>query len=231
MLSKKAKGTEGEKKSGFTAKDWVAVTISVLALSVSAGSAYLNAILKVEHVSLTTRYSPFVKRIGDKLVTRNEENSVVFVNSGNRPVVIFGLDVLFIQHPDRLAFNCYGDSSEAAEGQFETNLLPFVVKENEIAIKSFKIGARHPYGRRREEGPDSNSFAIMEELKARTHVPVEVCFDVELSTPSMQRHSQRVSVHKYDVGEQYSFSGDDVAEHFSNQPSILVDRKLNIFWW
>jgi hypothetical protein len=124
---------------GFAAKDWVAVTISVLALIVSGGSAYFNVIQKVENVSVTVRYAPTVNKDGDKLVVPPETYSVFFINSGNRPVTILGMSVLFVQHKERLAFNCYPPGVEAAAREFNTDLEPFVVRENEVAIRPFKI--------------------------------------------------------------------------------------------
>jgi hypothetical protein len=232
MASKKAKVKDSNQssKNGFAPKDWVAVTISVLALIVSGGTAYFNVIQKVENVSVTVRYTPSVDKDGDKLAVRPETYSVFFINSGNRPVTIFGMSVLFVQHKERLAFNCYPETIEAAAGQFDTDLEPFVVKENEVAIKSFKIGARHPYGQQRVEGPDASSFLIIDELKQLKDIPIEICLDVELSTPTLKYYSQRVSLLKIDVADWGYFYGDDIAARTPNTPAILIDRKTTIFW-
>ena len=58
-----------------------------------------------------------------------------------------------------------------------------------------------------------------------------VCLEVELSTPTVRFHPQRVSVWKYDTGDWGSFYGDDVAELTPNTPGVLIDRKVNLFGW
>jgi hypothetical protein len=214
---------------GMTGKDWITIPLALLAFVISAGSAYFNIVQKVEHVSVIARYAPIVRKHGDALTVRPDEHRLIFVNSGNRPISIVSVEVIFMQHKDRQTSDCdlYG---AAASGRFETDVQPFVVKENEVLITVLKIGARHPYGERRvEDGTDTLTFPIIDEMKGQKYIPVEVCLDVELATPSLRYHSKRVSIFRYDVHDGGMFLGDDIASEYKNAPSLLIDRKITIF--
>jgi hypothetical protein len=214
---------------GMTTKDWITITLAVLAFVISAGSAYFNIVQKVEHVSVIARYAPIVRKHGDTLTVRPEEHRLIFVNSGNRPVSIVAVEVIFLQHTDRQTSDCNLYGAPAA-GRFETDVKPFVVKENEVLIKTLNIGLRHPFGQRRvDDGTDTLTFPIIDEMKGKSSIPVEVCLDVELATPSLRYYAERVSIFRYDIDETGTFLGDDIAGQYKNAPSVLIDRKITIF--
>jgi hypothetical protein len=70
----------------------------------------------------------------------------------------------------------------------------------------------------------------MDELKEQKYISIEVCLDVELSTPTLKYHSKRVSLLKFDVFDGGHFYGDDIAERTPNTPGVLIDHKTTIFW-
>jgi hypothetical protein len=216
-------------QSSFTPKDWIAITISILALVVSAGSAYYNVIQKLERVSLSVQFAPMLSKKGNVLTPRDEETYAVFINSGNRPATIVNLEVLFVQHRDRLEFNCYPEIPYDEQIIYRTDLKPFVLKENEIVVKTVKLGPRIIPGQRTTPGAQVTPFPVMKTLTGQSEVSIEVCFDVSLLTPSLIDVRERVSVMKYDVAEWGSFYGSDIAELLPNTPTLLINRRMTIF--
>lgn len=219
-------------KSGFTAKDWITLTISLVALMISAISSYFNTFQKAERVAVTMRDIAKPYRNVDRLVVRqDDEHSVIFINSGNRPVTIVAMHILFVQHRDPKTFACLNmDNRGPDSGEFETTLAPFVIKENEVVIKTFKIGPRSPDGVGRITGADASSFGILEELKRNEEISLEVCLSFEMSTPTVRNHNAVVSMYKVVVTPRGTFWSWPGPQRFDNTPSTLIDQTTLRFW-
>src|SRR5580704_12946139 len=78
-----------KKPSSFAVKDWVATAIAVLALIVSATTAYFNVIRTTDDLSVVATNIPELKvnSVG-MLELSTSDVSVILINSGNRRAAI-----------------------------------------------------------------------------------------------------------------------------------------------
>src|ERR1700730_6611317 len=84
--------------SGWTIKDYVTLTLSILAFVVSGGSAYFNILRVEENVSVAVDFRVFAVRDQENLsVSSTQETPIVFVNSGNKPVAVMSASFVYFQ--------------------------------------------------------------------------------------------------------------------------------------
>ena len=107
-------------------KDYLTITISLLALTISAAIGYFNIVRTKESISLISDTEPglFIAKNGS-LVTQSDSGwQVVFVNSGNRPAVISSVTLLYTQPVSGSGVSCNVEEGVA----ISTDLKSAVVK-------------------------------------------------------------------------------------------------------
>jgi hypothetical protein len=124
------------RKSPLEPKDYLTITLSVLAFVVSAGSAYFNILRTEEAVSVIVTKQVLAKRASDEVlyISPREEGELVFINSGNRSIAIYSVNLLYVQPEDRHEPKC-----PASGVEFRTDVEVTIVKPNEIIAKKIKI--------------------------------------------------------------------------------------------
>ena len=86
---------------------WIPTVTAVLALVVSAANAYFTFARHVDRLSIMLKDTPVAFRNENaKLFLRANDITITFVNSGNRPVVIYDLNAWLIQSSKMSSNDC-----------------------------------------------------------------------------------------------------------------------------
>jgi hypothetical protein len=77
-------------KNGMAAKDWITLTISLLAFFISGLSVYWNIIRQVDDLRLLIYGGTYtdIDPVSKKLQIHSGNISLMFINLGNRPVAV-----------------------------------------------------------------------------------------------------------------------------------------------
>ncbi len=176
---------------------WIPTGISIAALVVSVASFYYSAIRQVDRISMVTKDRPIAFREGtDQLALSFTDMTLAFVNSGNRPALIYELDVWVIQSEGTSAEDC---ALLKAKGiaELETNFEATVVKQNEVVVKSVQVTRDSFTKNRTDKKTGQLAIAVSKELRQLAAVPTEVCFVITMATPSKKVHRVSISIAKY----------------------------------
>ena len=68
-------------------KDWITIPMAVIAFILSTWNFYSTTIHQVDDLSIAVTGGPFARREGGVFTIRNNEMTVVLINSGNRATV------------------------------------------------------------------------------------------------------------------------------------------------
>ncbi len=204
-----------KQKEPWSAKDFITVSLSVLAFIVAAGSAYFGWVRQSDELIMTFSSYPAITRIDNKL--QLSEFRVVLMNSGNRAAVVHYVWLLMDQ-------TTLGASNTECPNREDVGIdvVSVVLKEKEIVEKSIQSKAIS------QDGP---AALVVSDQNIRNDIfPLEVCLDVSFSTPSETLQAKRITVIR---DEHYSFTrGFDrskIKERTRNVPVVLVKRRGNIF--
>ena len=119
-------------------KDWVSVTLSCLALGVSAGAAYFNIIRQTDDIRIATLPSPFVVLDDQGKIGVSGQQQITFINSGNRDAAITDLSLVLVRLKDAPPDDTQCDE---AKGSAVASLLydfePFITRPGDIVVKTF----------------------------------------------------------------------------------------------
>jgi hypothetical protein len=133
---------------------------------------------------------------GTTFEVRGDEISVVFINSGNRPVAILSLSIMVNQPTKESAdAGCSIEIRSAGEDitsgfylsaeTYQTDFEPVIVKEREVVARKFKIVGRDGTTRSTISLQRYNAELQPTELFGRDGTfPIDVCFRVSVATPS-----------------------------------------------
>lgn len=164
-------------------KEWITIPVSMLALLISAGTAYLNLIRQTDDVSFILTTWPSIQVTRESIILPSSF-SMSFINSGNRAAVIHEMKVMLDQVTEegsRFAGTC--PSGEPINNDFEGMIL----KEKEILSKVVTLA--NP----RRETTAANA------LSEKQRVPVELCFNFLVSTPTIALKRRVVPVLRADM--------------------------------
>src|ERR1043165_5301263 len=136
MRRRKAEVSGQEKKSG---RDWLAIGISLCAISLTALNNYFTVLRKVDYVTIKFdgSFRPLNLNRGDllELDLRLDSASIVLTKTGNRAVAITSLYLTYNQKrkmPENAdSFTCSTIGMVGTE-VFETDFEPVVVKDNDV---------------------------------------------------------------------------------------------------
>jgi hypothetical protein len=124
---------------------WGSVAIAVIALGASATTAYFALLRKTEELRIVVDTWPKhdVDLDSGRLFIESEPIGVSFINSGNRPFIILGSEVIIVEDTGP-----YSQPSTCKGSTQRTSLRPFVIKENEIIHKEVSVLGIDPYKRK-----------------------------------------------------------------------------------
>jgi hypothetical protein len=179
-------------KQKWTARDFVSLTVSVIALIISGGSVYFTLLRQIDDVSMVVGGMPMADWVdGKALSIEANEFNVTFMNTGTRSVVVNWLAVDYAQP-------IYDDEGCARHAtSFTTDLQPLVIKEKEIVVKKIKIAdASHGLFGINAERLSSNkyTFKLLDHNRGKDTVRTEICITVSLTTPSRDHYLAKHSM-------------------------------------
>jgi|HubBroStandDraft_6_1064221.scaffolds.fasta_scaffold555086_1 hypothetical protein len=215
-----------KKPSSFAVKDWVATAIAVLALIVSATTAYFNVIRTTDDLSVVATNIPELKvnSVG-MLELSTSDVSVILINSGNRRAAISSFLVSVSQlRPDarHLGSECLDELPREDRTQiYKTGLDGLVVSDKEVRTQRFTLNSK--------TGP--LAFAIAPFNKGAKAFSVVVCFDIDVVTPSAADVSNYQIVREWQVTKGSEGNYDvTVADEPNNRKPLQVYRRVGTIW-
>jgi hypothetical protein len=221
-------------ESGLTIKDWVTLTLSILAFVVSAGSVYLSTIRQNDDLSIVAHNVPLVFLTDqNSLTVEQAESTIILINSGNRSATIISVGIFYRQHNDETKENCGGLSSWGSVMTFQTDLEPLVVKEKEVIARKVKIIDSKWYHKVNIKKTDTGTytFPVKDEYRGKEYISVDVCLEVHLATPSVSSHRVIVLAQDYTVtaGGVFIGGGSDTEKIDWRKPKTLIKESGTIF--
>jgi hypothetical protein len=210
---------------GLTAKDWITITLSSLALVISASSAYYNILRQQDDLRVVIGEAPGI------FYDTNARNIAIiggqgltFINSGNRAAAIMNVS-LVIATPlkDENSPKCSTTSTYELRYLFE----PFVMKPGELTVKSLQdmpIGSIRP--------SDPRVRLLPHELfDIKLHDHIIICLFFEVETPSS--FNAKVEVILYDTNflseKEFDETQWPVPVKDGTPPAILIQKTGSIF--
>lgn len=215
----------------FTAKDWVTLSLSLLALTVSAGSAYFSIVQRTDDIGLVFRSPPLVQMHGDQLILEKALGyPTVLINSGNRPAVVSSINMQIFQAKTASDVACSGRQMTAFQSDFNA----IVVKDKEVTAVTLRLlRPRFESTLAKEvilEKSTFFQFPLNEELKSEKYITVEACLEVEISTPSLAYHSAKIRVATLTVDRTGIYlGGDKVSPGWVPRPHVIYKHSGTIF--
>jgi hypothetical protein len=223
---------KAEHAKALTLKDWLALFVSLIALTISGIGAYFTILRVQDNVSVIFAGAPIAywNEQDELSVFPDKENvNAIFINSGNRPAVIIWINLFFIQHATTKSDNCakhpYGN-----EATFQTDFEPLVVKEREVLTKKLKTSISSDTNIKKKD--DGNfAFPLMSELRDQSYINVTVCAAIRIATPSVATHDASVFVFKYTAERGKGvFVGDTLGTDPDwGYPQLLIKETSTIF--
>ncbi len=134
---------QSEPSDKMKARDWISIGLSFAALTISFGSAYWNILRQVDQLSVavtgenpTASIDPTTRKL-----RVSEDNTLTFLNSGNRPVAITGMWLTLDNFPkkykdepeDKICYHIGWGAVSISIGE------PFVVQPGAVEIRKFSL--------------------------------------------------------------------------------------------
>jgi hypothetical protein len=93
---KRLRGPEkpSQPRDRMKVKQWVAIVISIVALGISAVTAYYSVILQSEEKRVFVDQIPLLIRTADTRLQVEGILDIAFVNTGTRPIVVRSVDLI-----------------------------------------------------------------------------------------------------------------------------------------
>jgi hypothetical protein len=188
---------------------------------------YFNTLRTTDDIRAVVHLYPLtvLDESGKALTTRGHFE-IVFINSGNRPAAILN-QTYYVEQKGR---SC-SDAEPASESEILfSDLQPFVLKENEVALKQANL---LPTGKRESQEPETViSIPLLPENMKAERINLTLCVAYMLSTPSLGRiYAPAPDVH-FQIDKKGTISFDALRGYFgtlSDIPIVLHHRRGAIF--
>lgn len=187
---------EPNKGNRMTLKDWVTMLVAVLALVVSGTTAYFNILQRSYAISAVVTNPPGVIGFNSHIEVSDSEATIVFINSGNRPIAITDVDIWVTQPNNPKDKDCRLSGYRAIS--IQTNFEPFAIKEREIVTKRIKATASpiDKYDDVRAVA-DGLAMPVAKENAGLDKYPVMLCYLVQMATPLAAFHTEYIPLRRY----------------------------------
>jgi hypothetical protein len=119
-------------------KDWVAILISIIALALSAMTAYFSFVRQTEELRVFVgEFMPFLTRADDGRLHLEGYLDITFMNTGTQPIVVLGAELAIKDISERKDEE--SKSCKQIFGNLPFDVDPFVVKEKESISKLLRL--------------------------------------------------------------------------------------------
>lgn len=218
-------------QKNFQLKDFIAIGLSCVALSLSAGTAYFSIVRVEENISVIANKEPFAIISDDNLyIAPDKSGEIILINSGNRAAVISRVNFSYSQ-PSSSTQN--PDCGVDAGTNFETDFDPTVLKPNDVVVSKLKITKSFSYTTDGVSGTAVDGggfvFPLSDQNRGKSDVLVDICLDIWLASPSSNREYSAFPVFRYHA-QHGGWAYDPVKEgSYSDVPRVVLSKKRTIF--
>jgi hypothetical protein len=197
--------------SKLVAKDWITITLSVLALTISALSAYWTIIRQVDDIRVIVTGSPFVIFDKEKEVVKFylTNGNITFTNIGNRSAAIVSA-WLELYQPD----DAYSKCDERPDSQgWLLETAGVVVKAGDVSVQSTR------------PTPGIAEVAFPIKADGATSINVGACIRFYVITPGNTAVESRVFVGEFNVPTTTSGETDHYLNYLPGKPEVLFQKR------
>lgn len=219
--------------SRFAPTEWISLAISVLALLVSTFTAYYGIVLTREHIQVFFDQLPKLQRDrANAVIVRPFETDMVIINSGNRPATILSVRFLYIQREIEFQTECDTLETHTVGGDIasiDTNFAGATIKEGELLRSKVRIKGPTFSGANINvsgEGDDKSFLINFRGAPSATqYMPLEMCLQVQLVTPSVPYYLAQPQVANYYISpfSEEARSPSQAFEVFKRRGTIFGD--------
>jgi hypothetical protein len=204
----------------------MSIIISIIALIISAVSAYYTIFRNFEELGVVIIKSTHIELDRDKShVTYASPFTILMTNTGNRPVSVVGVQALVQQSPTPFdeGSTCL-PSDTLGQIRFNTSLEPTLIKEGDIV----KLDVDLRTGFAKPKGTANTTYELVPTpawFSKKSPYYARFCLEFRLVTPSTSVKTKPIavpSVHVNIEGESPTFS------ELSLQHQILLSRSVQI---
>jgi hypothetical protein len=214
-----------------TLKDWITSTLAVLAIIISAGSAYINLIRQDDDLRMVVqgdlrfRSEPSSNK-EPSIGLFPEDQRVTFINLGNRPASITALSLLVtVYDVDKIStFDVKKGAMECNGGHLLAyDIEPFTIKASESISKSLQFAKRPDL-----QSQDGWTRVSIKDFKGEATYFV-ACIEVSAVTPQIAKDNLNQPL---DRGIVPRDPNKKVEGFFMNDENtfILIKQRGTIFW-
>jgi hypothetical protein len=210
-------------------KDWITLTISVLALGASGLTIYFNMIRQRDDLRVVLSSLPKLDVDLDRnLGTLSEDKmTLVFINSGTRPVIILGVEYVVgaISNPPDEGRDCWGP-------KLFTESEVVVVKEKEIVTKQMRLlpEVLTTYGDRENfRVAKGGKLTFSTGRQADEDYRAAICLKFSIATPSVSSVSKTIIAAKHMFSPQGGGGGGCDCENAPKAPIVIWEQTGSIF--
>ncbi len=133
MAEDEAVKSNKDNRRRFSFKEWLALAVSLVALTISGTSAYYTVVQRSQVLDAFPLLTPQLRQIGSTLFPKGPIK-LMFVNKGNLPIAVSSAEVFFSECEDIEDERC-GRYDEQFTARRDARLDPFVIQAGEILIK------------------------------------------------------------------------------------------------
>jgi hypothetical protein len=169
--------------STISPKDYLAITISLVALAISAFTAYFTVVRQTDDLRVISTEHPHVRFSADKArAYLGGTLSLSFINAGTRPAIIHKTHiVLYVFTEQKFEGFCPKTVRDDRRMVFETDMAPLVLRERDIISAVVRPVVRRGPPDVTAEEDGSISFALP---PGADYAAVHVCWQFFAATPS-----------------------------------------------
>jgi hypothetical protein len=193
--------------------------LATLSAVLSVGTAYFTIYRRIDNLSLVVPGPPAIEVQDNKFKLGNPKISII--NNGDRPAVVHLIWILLDQQS---AFVSY-QHCKAKDPEIAADIRQFLVKEKSVVPRDVIGSTISP-----DKPIPKIEATISKENLAKRKFPLEVCIDIQFSTPSKAFIMTRISLVRdklfsIDTG----FSEASTSANDASTPFLLYYRNGNIF--
>jgi hypothetical protein len=202
------------------------ISLSLVAFVLSAVNSYYTVIRVEDNISMNYGAPPFISRQGDNILVDGALSDIVCINSGNRAAAVTSFTLIV-----KIDSDC-SSSDWSSPTYFQTDLVPFVVKEREVTLKKIALldPPQNPGAQLKKVADGRFSFPLEKSLLEKESVLAHICARVTMVTPSIADY---VTIEELEERYVYKDGSFDLGYYSPSwrKPTVLIHETRTVFPW
>lgn len=211
-----------DKSQQIITNNTFSLVISVISLIVSFCSMYFSIFEIRNKVNLLHISTPNAILEKDKIRITDNNNEIVLLNSGNSPILISSIEIVYIQTQPGNYANCTSDSAVV----FSTNAPNTIIKPNDainINYKIDRITKRYSFGRGKAEIKDSE--ILIEKIESDSaDVIMDTCLIIGTSTANSNKITPIHVWRSHALPYKYAYDPSTEGLSYNHSVPIIMER-------